>query len=488
MPDSYTAENGTADHALFENQETWAREGYAVISGCEATAGSNDWEVDVTAGEVLVDGSPVTVDAQSVTLTAPTDNPRWDVLYVDPGAPTGSNVTALEGVEQAPDELEDGTRLTRLETRYPTPDDATDSARTIIAIVWVDPESGPLLSDTDVIDRRITATVTADAIDAQSATIANAPGASTDVIRKQELDALDLEDVRAVDNILAGDVDVAGNQLLNLAAITASGSAISLDSPIDGQDPTASTELTTKSYVDGVAQGLEYKESVLDELNTPPSSPADGDRYLVDDSPSGDWSGHPNEIAEYDGSSSSWTFTVPDEGWSIFVEDVDVLLVYNGTDWVQFGSTLDHGVLQGLADDDHTQYLHTDGRRAMAGTLDLADNDAENVGAVSETENVVADAGTAYDVDLANGGVHEITLTSNCDISLSGVDTGAANSVTLLIVQDGTGGHTLSFTTTVLWPDGSAPSIATGANEITRLVFTYVNGSWYGSKAGEAFA
>jgi len=32
--------------------------------------------------------------------------------------------------------------------------------------------------------------------------------------------------------------------------------------------------------------------------------------------------------------------------------------VYNGTDWVLFGTTVDHGNLIGLVDDDHPQYLN----------------------------------------------------------------------------------------------------------------------------------
>jgi len=137
---------------------------------------------------------------------------------------------------------------------------------------------------------------------------------------------------------------------------------------IEGQTPTATADLTTKSYVDSVTQGLSYQEPVIDELNDPPASPSTGDRYLIDDNPTGDWSGNANEIAEWDG--SQWVFDAPSEGWAVFIEDVDELKVYNGTNWVQFGSTLDHGALQGLADDDHTQYLLVDGSRSATGTID----------------------------------------------------------------------------------------------------------------------
>ncbi len=51
----------------------------------------------------------------------------------------------------------------------------------------------------------------------------------------------------------------------------------------------------------------------------------------------------------------------------------------------QTTSVDDHGNLTGLSDDDHTQYLHTDGRRAMTGALDLGSNDINNVGTANTT-------------------------------------------------------------------------------------------------------
>ncbi|RLC33998.1 hypothetical protein DRH14_03920, partial [Candidatus Shapirobacteria bacterium] len=53
--------------------------------------------------------------------------------------------------------------------------------------------------------------------------------------------------------------------------------------------------------------------------------------------------------------------------------------VYNGSAWVKFGATVDHGNLIGLADDDHLQYLLVSGARAMSGNLDLNANDINNI-------------------------------------------------------------------------------------------------------------
>jgi hypothetical protein len=129
---------------------------------------------------------------------------------------------------------------------------------------------------------------------------------------------------------------------------------------VAGVTPTTSSHLATKGYVDGLIQGLDWQDSILDrDLTTAPVSPSAGDRYIIAGT-GGGWSGGAvGDIAIYSG--SVWAFQVPNQGFAAWVEDQDMLYVYNGSAWVVFGSTVDHGNLIGLADDDHTQY-HTDAR------------------------------------------------------------------------------------------------------------------------------
>lgn len=56
------------------------------------------------------------------------------------------------------------------------------------------------------------------------------------------------------------------------------------------------------------------------------------------------------------------------------------------------GGVVDHGVLTGLADDDHPQYLKADGTRALTGTLNMAGNSIVNVGTI---DGVTVDAHAA---------------------------------------------------------------------------------------------
>jgi len=89
----------------------------------------------------------------------------------------------------------------------------------------------------------------------------------------------------------------------------------------------------------GTANLLDWQDSVKDkDLTAPPVSPSTGDRYIVGGSATGAWSGHDDEITEYDG--ANWDFITPTEGSACWVEDEDVVYAYNGTAWVKIGTFL----------------------------------------------------------------------------------------------------------------------------------------------------
>lgn len=106
-----------------------------------------------------------------------------------------------------------------------------------------------------------------------------------------------------------------------------------------------------KDYVDSLVQGLDWQSSVIDELASPPGSPAEGDRYIVIATATGDWAGHENDVAEWNG--TSWAFTTPNPGFAAYIEDEGKQKNFNGANWVTFGSTVDHSVLTGVTPDQH---------------------------------------------------------------------------------------------------------------------------------------
>jgi hypothetical protein len=68
------------------------------------------------------------------------------------------------------------------------------------------------------------------------------------------------------------------------------------------------------------------------DLSAPPGSPADGDRYLVNPAGTGAFAGKDNQIAHYrDG---AWDFRAPQAGWICYVEDEDIAILFDGTDWL----------------------------------------------------------------------------------------------------------------------------------------------------------
>lgn len=177
--------------------------------------------------------------------------------------------------------------------------------------------------------------------------------------------ALTADSATVTNALAAGSANVTGT----VDAATADVDTLTATDATVANGPTDATDVAIKEYVDSVAQGLDWQDSVIDELNDPPGTPAEGDRYLVDTAPTGAWVGHAEEIAEWDG--SAWEFFAPNDGWSIFIEDIDLLEVYNAGSWVAFGSAIDHGALAGLGDDDHTQYILADGTRSFTGSIEI---------------------------------------------------------------------------------------------------------------------
>ncbi|MFN3659582.1 MAG: DUF2793 domain-containing protein [Pseudolabrys sp.] len=79
--------------------------------------------------------------------------------------------------------------------------------------------------------------------------------------------------------------------------------------------------------------------AVLDrDLTAPPASPAEGQRWIVKAGATGLWAGHDNAIAAWQ--DGGWLYSAPKTGWVAFVADEGTLLVWNGTAWGDFFSTV----------------------------------------------------------------------------------------------------------------------------------------------------
>ncbi len=70
----------------------------------------------------------------------------------------------------------------------------------------------------------------------------------------------------------------------------------------------------------------------------PPASPAEGDRHIVGDAPSGAFAGMAGRIAAFE--DGAWRFHAPRAGWTAFVAGERRVLVYDGAAWVGLGEVL----------------------------------------------------------------------------------------------------------------------------------------------------
>jgi hypothetical protein len=62
----------------------------------------------------------------------------------------------------------------------------------------------------------------------------------------------------------------------------------------------------------------------------PPGSPTQGDLYIVGAGATGVWAGQGGKLAFYD---QSWKFITPLEGMTLWVNDEDVVYIYDGANW-----------------------------------------------------------------------------------------------------------------------------------------------------------
>ena len=126
------------------------------------------------------------------------------------------------------------------------------------------------------------------------------------------------------------------------------------------------------------------------------------------------------------------------------------------------------------------KWLLVDGSLPMEGDLSLAGyillNYRENI--------VTTSTGTNYQIDGNLANIFEITVTGDVVVSFTNM---VGRVVTVNIIQDGVGGHTVSFSG-VLWADGTAPTLVETASNRSKLVFDGGSTTIDGALIGEGWA
>mgnify|MGYP005844270703 FL=1 len=117
--------------------------------------------------------------------------------------------------------------------------------------------------------------------------------------------------------------------------------------------------------------------SVIDrDLAAPPTSPADGDRYIVASGGTADWAGWDLNVALW--TDGAWLRLPPRTGWRVWVEDEALLLVFDGAGWIGITSA----ALQNLA------------LLGVGTTADAANPFSAKLNAALWTAKTVAEGGT----------------------------------------------------------------------------------------------
>jgi len=120
-----------------------------------------------------------------------------------------------------------------------------------------------------------------------------------------------------------------------------------------------------------------------------------------------------------------WTNTSTDEAY-ICLDITTSAAVWSSITAAGGGGVTDHSALNGLGADDHTQYLLTDGTRALTGNQDFGGNVAYNYGAASSTLSAVSTA------EITAGTSTEYRVWSPADVSAAVIahETSGGGSIT----------------------------------------------------------
>lgn len=131
--------------------------------------------------------------------------------------------------------------------------------------------------------------------------------------------------------------------------------------------------------------------------NTPPSTPADGDCYLVGPSPTGAWAGFAAYIARWNAQNAGWDIVTPRAGMAVF--DVAAILerLYVGSIW----AVSSHGAINAQTGTAYTLVLAD----AAGGGAGLTMNNASaNTVTIPKNSTLALPLGTPIDITQLGAG------------------------------------------------------------------------------------
>jgi len=121
-------------------------------------------------------------------------------------------------------------------------------------------------------------------------------------------------------------------------------------------------------------------------------------------------------------------------------------------------------------------------------TLNANNNDIQAIKVASfNAEHDNGNSGATPTVNWNNGQKQRITMTASATMAFV-APPGPCN-VLIKIIQDGTGGRTITWPGTVRWPSAVSPPIQSGGANAIHIVAFYFDGTnYYGQSPGNAFS
>ncbi len=144
------------------------------------------------------------------------------------------------------------------------------------------------------------------------------------------------------------------------------------------------------------------------------------------------------------------------------------------------------------ADDaSQTGALLADGSVVATGAFNWADKELAKASLKDYAEEKTDPASAAtIDLDIENGNVFEVVLDQDTTFTFSNPSpTGTMCSFTVIVKQDGTGGHSVTWPASADWENATAPTLSNAANQRDMLSFMTVDAGtpWYGFLGGLNF-
>jgi len=131
---------------------------------------------------------------------------------------------------------------------------------------------------------------------------------------------------------------------------------------ISSNNATSNNHLVRLDQMNNAIQGVTWQTAVINQIDfttSEPVSPTTGDRYI--NTVTGTSSGTSQSVTAtyiYEWSGSSWDETIATEGMAVWDKNADTNYTFNGTLWVEFGSTVSHNNTSGLQGGTNNEYYH----------------------------------------------------------------------------------------------------------------------------------